>query len=658
MLPLRSLFFIALACTSTAQDDPALPRLQREIARLAQVSGGIVGVNAIHIESGREVSLNPTDRFPMASTFKVPIAVQLLSLVDDGKERLDRMVTIEPRDFHPGSGTLSDLFNKGGLALSVRNLMELMLLISDNSATDVVLRLAGGPEAVNAKMRSIGVTGLRVDRPTALLIADASGIREKLPAEAEWTPRMWSSLSRGQSRDARDKARALFNEDPRDTSTPAAMAQLLVLIHRKQLHKQATAELLLDIMRRCRTGQSRLQGLLPAGTVIAHKTGTIANSANDVGIVTLPDNAGHVALAVFVKKSDRESTQMDRGIAEIARAIHDYFLFHPKGGVDPERVAARIAAALKPQPGERYFLRPDPGYFATLLAPLRARLNAVGASETKTLDEAQIYVWLPLRPGGPGVPAAEREALKLWTDRGGPRRQLHFHWGEGSVFPDGIYGEHPESYNALYESALDVDYAALAATQDRVITQLRSGLVRVRTAAGTDIQFRTGSRPFNKQDGDASAARANTAKMRIDRDIELPAGVVRVAPVETSVNGVMVIPEARLGTELARQIRLTFRRGELIQVAAGENLAAVEQYLKSGGAAARRFREFAIGLNPKLQPRDGWRALPYYGYGRGVVRLSLGDNEELGGEVRGGFVRWFFFPHAAVTVDGKAVTME
>ena len=90
-----------------------------------------------------------------------------------------------------------------------------------------------------------------------------------------------------------------------------------------------TCNLLLDIVRRCQTGEARLKGLMPAGAEVAHKTGTIGMSADDVGILTLPDNAGHVALAVFVKSSENNEKARERAIAEIGRAVFDYFLFNP-----------------------------------------------------------------------------------------------------------------------------------------------------------------------------------------------------------------------------------------------------------------------------------------------------------------------------------------
>lgn len=320
------------ATASRPASDPALQRLEREIARLSTVSGGVVGVTAIHLETGRRVSMNGTERFPMASTFKVPVAVQLLTRIDKGEVKLGQMIEIKQSDLHPGSGTLMDLFNKGGLAMSVRNLLELMLLISDNSATDVMLRTAGGAEAVTSRMRALGIEGISVNRSTAQLIAEWIGVTN-LPPEDRWNPAVFSLAFSAVKPEEQKAAAKKFDADPRDTSTPDGMAALLERIYRKDMLKPESAELLLDIMRRCRTGEARLRGLLPEGTEIAHKTGTIGGTTNDVGIITLPDNAGHVAIAAFVKSSEKEVSARERAIAEIARAVHDFFLFQPRAGL-------------------------------------------------------------------------------------------------------------------------------------------------------------------------------------------------------------------------------------------------------------------------------------------------------------------------------------
>jgi beta-lactamase class A len=127
--------------------------------------------------------------------------------------------------------------------------------------------------------------------------------------------------------EARKAAALKFDTDPRDTSTPEAMRRLLERIYAKDLLKPASAELLLDIMQRCQTGEARLKGMLPNGTSVAHKTGTIGGTTNDVGIVTLPENAGHVAIAVFIKGSEKENAARERAIAQIGRSVYDFFLY-------------------------------------------------------------------------------------------------------------------------------------------------------------------------------------------------------------------------------------------------------------------------------------------------------------------------------------------
>ena len=322
-------FVLLVFCGNVvAQTDASLARLERAMARGATVADGMVGATAIHLESGLRVSLNGDQPFPMASTYKVPIAIELLTRADAGTLRLDEMIDLAAADLHPGSGTLTALFNQPGVSLSIHNLMELMLRISDNSATDRLLTRAGGSEAVTARMRALGIDGIRVDRPTAVLIADRYGA--SLPAPETWTPEVFERAFDAQSQEARAAAAIEFDRDPKDTATPNAFASLLARLYLGELVSQDSTALLLDIMERCMTGVNRLKGLLPAGTVVAHKTGSISGTANDVGIITLPESAGHVAIAVLMKSSGRPSADRDRAIAEIARAVYDYFLFRPE----------------------------------------------------------------------------------------------------------------------------------------------------------------------------------------------------------------------------------------------------------------------------------------------------------------------------------------
>lgn len=321
---MKRCFLLIVAAATLCAADPGFERLQNEVARLAAISDGEVGLSAVHLDSGRRVSLHPDDRFPMASTFKVPVAVQLLSRVDRGEIKLDQMITLQPGDLHPGSGTLTNLFNKPGVELSVRNILELMMLISDNSAADISLRLAGGAEAVTSKMRELGIPGINVNRSTAYLISDWLGA--SLPPEKDWTPEVFRAAYAAVTPQQRAVANDRFNHDPRDTAQPAAMETLLEKIYARNVLKPETSDLLLDIMSRCQTGEARIRGFLPPKTAVAHKTGSIGGSINDVGIVTLPDNAGHVVISLFIKQSSKEDVS-ERTIAQISRAIYDYFLF-------------------------------------------------------------------------------------------------------------------------------------------------------------------------------------------------------------------------------------------------------------------------------------------------------------------------------------------
>ena len=142
-----------------------------------------------------------------------------------------------------------------------------------------------------------------------------------------WSPARYDSLAKLSSPEKREASYMAFENDPRDTSTPEAMTLLLTKLYTQPILKPGSKTLLLDIMKRCETGLARLKGALPPDTEVLHKTGTIGLTASDVGIITLPDNAGHIAISVFVKSSKKSGVMRERTIAEVTRTIYDYFLF-------------------------------------------------------------------------------------------------------------------------------------------------------------------------------------------------------------------------------------------------------------------------------------------------------------------------------------------
>ena len=351
----------------------------------------------------------------------------------------------------------------------------------------------------------------------------------------------------------------------------------------------------------------------------------------------------------------------------------------PDVGVIADAIVARMAM----QPGERVLLVGAAGGRWEPLAPaLRARvidsggedLGAVdvygralpGALATGFAEElaggadrwpellASVDVAIKL-PGAVPDPTVPMDVYRAMQDvlRSGRGRTVHFHWAGRTAFDMAELPMH-EASDQLYLTALtQTDYAALEETLAAFEDAMREAPVRVTTPEGTDIRFEAGDRPVTRQDGDASAERAAAARNLIDREVELPAGAARVSPRLETVEGTIAFPPAMWGGQRVEGLVLRFERGRVTEVEAAAGREGVLAEMEAGGDAARTFRELAVGLNPMLAVPEGQEWIPYYGYGAGVVRLSLGDNTELGGSVGGGYVRWNFFVDATVTVGSE-----
>jgi beta-lactamase class A len=302
---------------------PARVAMEAEIARIAQTSGGRVGVYAQHLESGLVLSLNENERFPMASTFKVAVAGTLLAQVDAGRLTLEQMIVVDPKLVLSSEG-IAEIFPFPGVSASVRNLMESMLTRSDNTATNVLSRLAGGPAAVTAWVRSIGVEDLRVDGDTNDIVARFFGLTSGEQSVDEQIKKAFAANPALADQD--EKPNPAFDDDPRDTTTPRAMVLLLSKIVEGHVLSTSSKDVLLGSMGRCITGLKRLRGMLPPDIDVEDKTGTIGGTVNDVGIITLPGGRGRVVIAVYIKKSAKPFEDRERVIAQIARSTYDYML--------------------------------------------------------------------------------------------------------------------------------------------------------------------------------------------------------------------------------------------------------------------------------------------------------------------------------------------
>ncbi|HET6564480.1 MAG TPA: serine hydrolase, partial [Xanthomonadales bacterium] len=267
--------------------------------------------------------------FPMASTYKIAMAAYGLSQVDAGTLSLQQMVVLQENQ-RVVSSPLNRYLPYAGVSVSLQNLLFLMLTESDNTATDLFLETIGGAAAVTAWLGREGISPMRVDRSTAQLLRQYAGLPEPQPGES-YFDQYETALAQQQlktfSLDGSSEPYLAFEQDPQDQATPAAMNDLLLRLWKGELLSASSTQLLKDIMLRCNTGNERIKGMLPAGTLVAHKTGTITGTLNDVGVVTLPNGKGHLLLSIFVKNAVGPWQDHERVIAEIARASFDYFIF-------------------------------------------------------------------------------------------------------------------------------------------------------------------------------------------------------------------------------------------------------------------------------------------------------------------------------------------
>ncbi|WP_312115603.1 serine hydrolase [Brevibacillus reuszeri] len=278
-------------------------------------SPGVFGVAATHLETGKTASNLDDQLFQLASAFKIPIMVTLMREVEAGNIRLDQRVTLKQDERVPGSGVLQEL--DAGAALTVKDLATLMTIVSDNYATDLVLELIGGIEQVTAHMHELGLKNVHMRHTCWQLLNHCVGMNEPTPSEAgfhEYERRE----DTGEYEIILDVSKPTLENN---VATPADLNRLLIMIAQKEILTPASCELMLDILRR-QHYNSRLPFLLPEGTKVAHKTGTVNAVVNDAGIIYLPNGKGTIAITVL-SRGVTEKSAAELTIARVARAIYD-----------------------------------------------------------------------------------------------------------------------------------------------------------------------------------------------------------------------------------------------------------------------------------------------------------------------------------------------
>jgi len=290
--------------------------------QIATETDGVVGAAALHMESGRRASLRGDDRFPMASVCKLPIAVNILAMVGEAKLTLKDKIEIPFQDVVPGVSEVAERWPKQKI-FPLNELLELMVAKSDNTVVETLFRMGGGGAGMAARFRQWKIDGMRVDRSERQCNLDAAGVAN-IPPVSQWTPGMFDELTAKIQPAERLRAMRRFLDDPRDTATPSGTIRFLERAFRGELLSRDLTARLVEILKATSTGSGRIKGLLPSGTVVAHKTGTTSTVAglnggtNDVGVI-MPA----LAIAIYVKGSTRNEKTRDRVIARIAKVAFD-----------------------------------------------------------------------------------------------------------------------------------------------------------------------------------------------------------------------------------------------------------------------------------------------------------------------------------------------
>ncbi len=296
--------------------------VHRRIRSIASRLDGTMGVYVHAIATGETVAINADQPFQMASVFKIPILAELLSQVEAGQRSLDDRVTLTDEMKSPGSGVLKEL--SSGTTLTLRDLATLMIIVSDNTATDALLALVT-KEAVNARLRACGLERTSVSMNCRELLYNLVGMDS-----ADDTPEARrTALERLRRREIDPECR-VYRDPGLNMTTPHEMGRLLEAVVAPTLNgagggngalSPAVCRGMLDIMRRQQV-RDRLPLLLPPNVEIAHKTGSVTRVSNDAAVLYAPKST--CVVTVFTRDlADDLKGRM--AIAQVGRTVYDAY---------------------------------------------------------------------------------------------------------------------------------------------------------------------------------------------------------------------------------------------------------------------------------------------------------------------------------------------
>lgn len=313
---------------------PAAPAdLQATLQRIATGYGEPVGISVSDVTGRWTAQVDGDSTFPQQSVSKLWVALTVMQAVDQQRLALDQVVTMHQEDRSVFYQPLSSRI-RGGLPISVADLMRHALIESDNAANDMLIREVGGAEVIARLIAQKRLAGLAVGGTERDVQTRTAGLT--------WRPEYGQTWIFKQARaqlpdDVRDQALAAYLANPPDGATPIGIVTALTALKRGELLSPASTDFMLGLMGEARTGAMRLRAGVQPGWLLAHKTGTgpdwrgASVGINDVGLLTAPD--GHAyAVAVMVRQTRQPAAARHRLMIDVARAVEGYWASDVRGG--------------------------------------------------------------------------------------------------------------------------------------------------------------------------------------------------------------------------------------------------------------------------------------------------------------------------------------
>jgi len=291
-------------------------------ARATNLANTVSGTLGLAVSDGRQTFwVHGSERFSLQSVMKLMVSMAVLDKVDHGQLGLRQKVRLFRSDLSLGHQPIKEKIGPKGYRCTILELIQRAVQESDSAATDFLVRKVGGIRQVQAFLVKHKIDGMRIDRDERNLQSDTSGLKWKAAYVDEAVfDRDLKALSDAQRTAAYDS----YRKDVRDTSTPQAMAKLLIKLANGQLLSKSSTKTLLTVMEGTTTYPDRLKAGIPAGWRFGHKTGSsgtwqgITPATNDVGIARNGEGK-FVVLVAFLKDSTATPKDRNEALANVAR---------------------------------------------------------------------------------------------------------------------------------------------------------------------------------------------------------------------------------------------------------------------------------------------------------------------------------------------------